>query len=155
MGVTVADRERMGRWFEELTQHVARQPDQMRIYETVRSWAYSRWMSEARQAAGNGRAQMDYVLSAHWLELGPPKPAVVLPQAAPRKPATPRPLIHRSTERWALLFLGGLVAFAVVIAFQAGRTGAIEQVRACYRSTTPLGAQTACPVWALPPKGQP
>lgn len=154
MGVTVSDRERMGRWFEELTQHVAKQPAQMRIYETLRSWAYSRWMSEARQAAGNGRAQMDYVLSAHWLELGPPKPAVVLTQPAP-KPAAPRPLIDRSTERWALWFLGGLVAFAVVVAFYAGRTGAIEQVRACYRSPTNLEAVMACPDWALPQGSRP
>ena len=156
MGVTVTDRERMGRWFEELTQHAARQPAQMRIYETLRSWAYSRWMAEARQAGGNGRAQMDYVLSAFWLELGPPKPAVVLaPPPAPAPVAASRPLIHRATERWALGFLGSLVLLAVLVAFWAGRTGAIEQVQSCVAATTSFDAKSACPAWALPPAVRP
>lgn len=153
MGLTTAAQEQMGRWAEALSAEKRRRPPQVADYASLRSWAISRLLPEAKNDL-DGRARLDYVLGAHWLELGPPKPAVVLPQAAP-KPATPRPLLHRSTERWALWFLGGLVAFAVIVAFQVGRTGAIEQVRACYRSTTPLGAQTACPAWALPPRGQP
>lgn len=153
MGLTTAAQEQMGRWAEALSAEKRRRPPQVADYASLRSWAISRLLPEAKSDP-NGRARLDYVLSAHWLELGPPQPAVVLAQPAP-KPVAPRPLIDRSTERWALSFLGGLVLAAIVGAFWAGRTGAIEQVRACYRSPTNLEAVMACPDWALPQGSRP
>lgn len=155
MGLTVAHQEQMGRWVEALAAEKRRRPPQVADYASLRSWAISRLLPEAKNDP-DGRARLDYVLGSHWLELGPPKPAAVLTPSPVSPVATP------TESRWFVLLdpvarLGLVVCLLsfLVLGFLAGRRGAIEQVQACLVAETPLDAKTACPAWALPPAVRP